>query len=136
METNTDFKKALLCFYWLMAGADGNISTNEDDPEWIVLMKMKDIENISDKEIEDFLNGDKRENYLYNKLIVNLVIISHRERLKALAWMDLVMFADGFLHDEELKLFNSVSKQFEIDDEDVRGMKENLLKVIDSYDFS
>jgi uncharacterized tellurite resistance protein B-like protein len=136
METNTDFKKALLCFYWLMAGADGNISTSEDDPEWIVLKKMQAIEKISEKEVEDFLNGDKQENHLFEKLMVNLVIVSHRERLKALAWMDLVMFADGYLHDNELKLFNSVCKRFEIDDEDVKGMKDHLLEVIASYDFS
>lgn len=130
MDTNSDFKKALLCFYWLMAGADGNVSTNDDDPEWNVLQKMKIIENISDKEIADFLNGDKEEHFLYDQLMVNLVIASHRERLRALAWMDLVMFADGYLHDNEIRLFETVCNRFEIDNEDVKDMKKHLLELL------
>jgi uncharacterized tellurite resistance protein B-like protein len=130
MNTKVDFKCTLLCSYWLMAGADGSVSTNEDDPEWSVLQKMKVIEGISDQEIEEFLNGDKSEDKLLERLLFNLVVVSHRERLRALAWMDLVMFADGYLHDNEARLFNLVCKRFEIDTEEVLDVKEILLKSI------
>lgn len=130
MNTKVDFKCTLLCFYWLMAGADGSVSTNDDDPEWSVLQKMKVIEGISDQEIEEFLNGDKSEDKLLERLLFNLVVVSHRERLRALAWMDLVMFADGYLHDNEARLFNLVCKRFEIDTEEVLDVKEILLKSI------
>ncbi len=136
METNSDFKKTLLCFYWLMAGADGHISTSDDDPEWRVLQNMKEIESISDKEIEDFLNGDKSENHLYKKLLVNLVIVGHRERIRALAWMYLVMFADGYLHENEEKLFNTVSKHFEVDNEEVNDEKDFLNEIINARKLS
>jgi hypothetical protein len=44
------------------------------------------------------------------------------------------MFADGFLHDNEINLFNAVCTRFEIDDEDVRDMKKHLLEAIDKFD--
>jgi uncharacterized tellurite resistance protein B-like protein len=127
MDTLFNFKRALLCFYWLMAGADGHISTSDDDPEWNVLKKMKHLEKISDKEITDFLNGDKNEDHLFEELMVNLVIVSHKERLRALAWMDMVMFADGYLHDNEAKLFKTVCNRFEISRDEMLEIRSHIM---------
>ncbi len=128
MAEQINYKFGLLYFYWLMAGADGKRSTNNDDPEWIMMQKMKKFEEITDKELDDFLHRDlgKEEDQI-EKILFALVITHHRDRVRALAWMDIIMFADGYLHDNEEYLYNKVRNKFEIDEFEIKRMKQYLI---------
>ncbi len=134
MGDKIDYKFGLLYFYWLMAGADGNRSTNGDDPEWLMMQKMKKHEGISDEELNEFLNADLgREEDQLKKILFALVIARHSERVRALAWMDLIMFADGYLHDNEEFLYNKVRNKFEIDEYEITNVKSRLIEATKDY---
>lgn len=126
-----NFKACLLQFYWLMAQSDGEISFHSDDPEWKMLKKLLLIEHIPEEDALKF-GSDFQKNIpqQQQELIGNLVILKHRERVRALAWMDLVMFADGILHDKELELFETVRSKFDIGKEEISTVKAQIIDEI------
>lgn len=129
MTTHENFKLGLLYFYWLIAGADGERSMTNEDPEWVMMQKMKKFEGITDEELQKFIESDHgKEEDQFKRILYHLVITSHIERVRALAWMDLVMFADGFLHENEKYFFNKVRTKFYVDEEDIKTMKDQLLR--------
>jgi hypothetical protein len=129
MTEDNNYKLGLLYFYWLMAGADGERSMSGDDPEWEMMQKMRKFEGISDEELERFLSlNHGREEEQFKKILYHLVVTGHVERVRALAWMDLVMFADGFLHDNEKYFFEKVRGKFDVDDVDIQNMKAQLIE--------
>ena len=130
-----NYKQCLLGFYWLMSSADGKVSFASDDPEWKMLGRMCKIEDIDKSELELYRTNKKgTEEEQLTCLLTQLVILSHSQRTRALAWMDLVMFADGYIHENELRLFEEVREKFDIEEEDINAVKAVLIDEI-SYTY-
>ena len=127
MSITLNYKSGLLYLYWLMSGADGKKNFDPDDPEWKTMKLMSDVEDISEDDFNSFINSDlgSAEEQLSNVLVV-LKKASHHQKVRALAWMDLVMIADGDIHNKEYELYNKVRLHFDIDEEDVKKEKLSL----------
>ena len=127
MSTKLNYKSGLLYLYWLMSGADGSKRFDPDDPEWKTMKLMRDVENIEDDDFDSFINSDlgSAEEQL-NKVIEILTKASHDQKVRALAWMDLVMIADGNIHAKELELYTKVRQHFNINEDEVKKEKVKL----------
>jgi hypothetical protein len=127
MSITLNYKSGLLYLYWLMSGADGKKNFDPDDPEWKTMKLMSDVEDISENDFNNFINSDlgSADEQLSNVLVI-LKKASHHQKVRALAWMDLVMIADGDIHNKEYELYNKVRLQFQIDEEEVKKEKLSL----------
>ena len=127
MSTTLNYKSGLLYLYWFMSGADGKKNFDPNDPEWRTMKLMRETEKISDEDFNSFINSDIGS--ADDQLRVVLKILdksSYTEKVRALAWMDLVMVADGDIHNKEYELYINVLNKLGIKDEDVKKDKLNL----------
>ncbi len=127
MSIKLNYKSGLLYLYWLMSGADGKKNFDPNDPEWQTMKLMREHENITDMDFNNFINSDlgtpDEQLNIVMKILANS---SYQEKVRALAWMDLVMIADGDIHNKEYELYIKVLKKFDIDEEDVKKDKLDL----------
>ncbi len=127
MSITINYKSGLLYLYWLMSGADGKKNFNPEDPEWKTMKQMRDHENIDDEDFNIFINSDLgTPDEQLNIVMKVLEKADYNQRVRALAWMDLVMIADGDIHNKEYELYVKVLKKFNIDEEDVKKDKLSL----------
>ena len=127
MSIKLNYKSGLLYLYWLMSGADGKKNFDPNDPEWQTMKLMREHENITDMDFNNFINSDLgTPDEQLNIVIKILANSSYQEKVRALAWMDLVMIADGDIHNKEYELYIKVLKKFDIDEEDVKKDKLDL----------
>jgi len=127
MSNTLNYKSGLLYLYWLMSGADGKKNFDPDDPEWKTMKLMREEENISDHDFDVFINSDLGSSDEQLDTVMKILAhSSHLEIVKALAWMDLVMIADGDIHNKEYELYNKVRMKFGIEEEDVKKTKLKL----------
>jgi len=127
MSIKLNYKSGLLYLYWLMSGADGKKNFDPNDPEWQTMKLMREHENITDIDFNNFINSDLgTPDEQLNIVIKILANSSYQEKVRALAWMDLVMIADGDIHNKEYELYIKVLKKFDIDEEDVKKDKLDL----------
>jgi hypothetical protein len=127
MNISLNFKTGLMYLYWLMSGADGKKNFNPDDPEWRTMKLMREVESISDEDFNRFINSDlgsADEQLSY--VISNMSNSSHAQKVRALAWMDLVMIADGDIHNKEYELYTKVRLHFGVEEEEVKKDRLNL----------
>jgi hypothetical protein len=110
-----------------MSGADGKKNFDPDDPEWKTMKLMREEEDINDDDFNNFINSDlgSPDEQLENVLKI-LSSASHSQKVRALAWMDLVMIADGDIHNKEYELYNKVRLKFGIEEEEVKQDKLKL----------
>ncbi len=126
MSITINYKSGLLYLYWLMSGADGKKNFNPEDPEWKTMKQMRVHENIEDEDFNLFINSDLgTPDQQLNIVMEILNKATPAQRVRALAWMDLVMIADGDIHNKEYELYIKVLKKFNINEEDVK--KDKLL---------
>jgi len=127
MSNTLNYKSGLLYLYWLMSGADGKKNFDPDDPEWKTMKLMREEEKISDHDFDVFINSDLGSSDEQLDTVMKILAhSSHIEIVKALAWMDLVMIADGDIHNKEYELYNKVRMKFGIDEEEVKKVKVKL----------
>ncbi len=130
MSNKLNYKSGLLYLYWLMSGADGKKNFDPKDPEWRTMNLMRETEKISDADFNSFINSDLGSSDDQLRVVIKILDkSSYKEKVRALAWMDLVMIADGDIHNKEYELYISVLKKFNINDEDVKKDKINLPKI-------
>jgi uncharacterized tellurite resistance protein B-like protein len=88
---------------------------------------MRNHENIGDEDFDSFINSDlgSAEDQL-NTVIGILEHVSHDQKVVALAWMDLVMIADGNIHTKEYELYNKVRNRLDIDEDEIKSAKIKL----------
>lgn len=129
MSAKLNYKSGLLYLYWLMSGADGIKRFDPDDPEWKTMKQMREFENIGDEDFDNFINSDlgSAQEQLA-KVIEILTRTSHDQKIRAMAWMDLVMLADGNIHTKELDLYNKVRAHFAISEDEVKTEKLKINK--------
>jgi hypothetical protein len=110
-----------------MSGADGKKNFDPDDPEWKTMKLMREAEDITDADFDSFINSDlgSADEQLKNVMTI-LNNKSHEQKIRALAWMDLVMIADGDIHNKEYELYTKVRKHFDIDEDEVKKEKLKL----------
>jgi len=110
-----------------MSGADGKKNFDPDDPEWKTMKLMRAEEKISDHDFDVFINSDLGSSEDQLDTVMGILShSSHVEVVRALAWMDLVMIADGDIHNKEYELYNKVRIKFGIDEEEVKKIKVKL----------
>ena len=127
MSEKLNYKSGLLYLYWLMSGADGKKNFDPDDPEWRTMKLMREEENISDHDFDVFINSDLGSSDEQLDTVMKILAhSSHMEIVKALAWMDLVMIADGDIHNKEYELYTKVRMKFGVEEEDVKKVKVKL----------
>jgi len=127
MSNTLNYKSGLLYLYWLMSGADGKKNFDPDDPEWRTMKLMREEEKISDHDFDVFINSDLGSSDEQLDTVMKILAhSSHIEIVRALAWMDLVMIADGDIHNKEYELYNKVRMKFGIDEEEVKKVKVKL----------
>jgi len=127
MAKNLNFNTGLLYLYWLMSGADGQKNFDPNDAEWKTMRLMREYENIGDDDFDKFVNSDLgTPSEQLEKVLRNLKKATHNQKVRALAWMDLVMLADGNIHSKEYELFDKVCKEFDISEDEVKKDKESL----------
>ncbi|MCK5846810.1 MAG: hypothetical protein KAG84_05190 [Bacteroidales bacterium] len=131
MSTTLNYKSGLLYLYWLMSGADGKKNFDPNDPEWKTMKLMREHEKITDIDFNSFINSDLGSSDEQLEIVMQILQkSSYKEKVRALAWMDLVMIADGDIHNKEYELYIKVLKKFDINDEDVKSDKINLPNII------
>ncbi len=124
MSIKLNYKSGLLYLYWLMSGADGKKNFHPDDPEWKTMKKMREIEKITDDDFDNFINSDLgSSDEQLTKVLGILETSSHQQKVRALAWMDLVMIADGDIHNKEYELYSKVKNKFDIAEDEVKKEK-------------
>jgi len=124
MSITLNYKSGLLYLYWLMSGADGKKNFDPNDPEWRTMKLMREHENINDDDFSNFINSDLGTADEQLDIVMSILKkASYKEKVRALAWMDLVMIADGDIHNKEYELYTKVLKKFDINEEDVRKDK-------------
>lgn len=122
-----NYKSGLLYLYWLMSGADGSKKFNPEDPEWRTMKLMREHEDIGDKDFDSFINSDLGSAETQLQTVLGIMEkASHEEKVNALAWMDLVMIADGNIHNKEYELYSKVRQKFDISEDEVKNAKLNL----------
>ena len=124
---NLNYKSGLLYLYWLMSGADGMKNFDPEDPEWKTMKLMREHEDIGDKDFDQFINSDLGTPE--NQLNVVMDILQHatfEQKVNALAWMDLVMIADGNIHTKEYELYNKVRNKLGIEEDVIKAAKLKL----------
>jgi len=125
-----NFKTSLLYLYWLMSGADGQKNFDPEDPEWKTMRLMRDHENISDSDFDNFVNSDLgTPDEQLERILSNLSNASHEQKVRALAWMNLVMLADGNIHSKENELYIKVRNQFGIEEDEIKKDVLNLPRI-------
>lgn len=125
-----NYKSGLLYLYWLMSGADGMKNFDPEDPEWKTMKLMRRHEDIDDDDFDKFINSDLGTPDEQLETVVGIMIsVSHEQKLNALAWMDLVMVADGNIHNKEYELYNKVRQRLDIDEDEVKIAKLKLPKL-------
>lgn len=127
MSEKLNYKSGLLYLYWVMSGADGKKKFDSDDPEWKAMSLMREEENIDDEDFDKFINSDLgTQKEQINKIIDLFNRCTHEQKIRALAWMDLVMIADGKIHTKEYELYTMVRKEFNVEEDDIKKDKVNL----------
>lgn len=127
MDESLNYKSALLYLYWLMSGADGKKAFDADDPEWKTMRMMRKVEKISNRDFDSFINSDFGSQDEQLRKAINIVKkCTHVEKVRALAWMDKVMLADGDIHSKEYELYVKVRDEFGIDEDEVKSAKTKL----------
>jgi uncharacterized tellurite resistance protein B-like protein len=121
MAKKINFKTGLLYLYWLMSGADGQKNFDPDDPEWKTMRLMRDHEEISDSDFDNFINTDlgTPDEQLEN-VINSLNNVTYEQKVRSLAWMDLVMIADGNIHSKENELYTKVRERFNLEEDEIK----------------
>jgi uncharacterized tellurite resistance protein B-like protein len=124
---NLNYKSGLLYLYWLMSGADGIKNFDPDDPEWKTMKLMREHEDIGDADFDSFINSDlgSADDQL-NKVMGILEHATLEQKVNALAWMDLVMIADGNIHTKEYELYNKVRNRLHVEEDDIKQAKIKL----------
>ena len=113
-----------------MSGADGMKNFDPDDPEWRTMKLMREHEDIGDADFDSFINSDLgTPDEQLAKVMRIMEHASHDQKVNALAWMDLVMIADGNIHSKEYELYNKVRQKLGIDEDEVKKAKLNLPKL-------
>jgi uncharacterized tellurite resistance protein B-like protein len=130
MSESLNFKSSLLYLYWLMSGADNNKQFDADDPEWRTMRLMRQHENITNADFDNFINTDfgSKEEQLRQAMKV-IKTCTRDEQIKALAWMGAVMVADGIVHKGEDDLYQKVRRDLSIEQEEVDKIKSKLPKL-------
>jgi hypothetical protein len=122
-----NYKSGLLYLYWLMSGADGMKNFDPDDPEWKTMKLMREHEDIGDADFDNFINSDLgTPDEQLERVLRIMENASHEQKVNALAWMDLVMIADGNIHNKEYELYNKVRQKFNIEEDEVKKAKLKL----------
>jgi len=125
-----NYKSGLLYLYWLMSGADGMKNFDPEDPEWKTMKLMRKHEDIGDDDFDRFINSDLGTPDEQLETVVHIMkSASHDQKLNALAWMDLVMIADGNIHSKEYELYNKVRQRLNIDEDEIKSAKLKLPKL-------
>lgn len=125
-----NYKSGLLYLYWLMSGADGMKNFDPNDPEWRTMKLMREHENIMDDDFDNFINSDLGNQDQQLRTVLEILGNSSKEeKINALAWMDMVMIADGNIHNKEYELYTKVRKKLEIDEDVVKQAKLKLPKI-------
>ncbi len=121
MAKKINYKTGLLYLYWLMSGADGQKNFDPEDPEWKTMRLMRRHEDISDKDFDNFINTDLGTPDEQLEIVLRaLKHATHEQKVRALAWMDMVMIADGNIHSKENELYTKVREYFNIDEDEVK----------------
>jgi uncharacterized tellurite resistance protein B-like protein len=121
MASKINFKTGLLYLYWLMSGADGQKNFDPEDPEWKTMRLMREHEEISDRDFDNFINTDLgTPDQQLEKVVGSLQHATHEQKVRALAWMDLVMIADGNIHSKEDELYTKVRQRFNIEEDEIK----------------
>lgn len=127
MTKKLNFRTSLLYLYWLMSGADGQKNFDQNDPEWKTMRMMRKFEKISDNDFDDFVNTDLGTHDEQLETVINgLSVATEEQKVRALAWMDLVMIADGNIHSKEHELYTKVRQRFGIDEDAIKKDKLSL----------
>ncbi|OIP00661.1 MAG: hypothetical protein AUJ98_07430 [Bacteroidetes bacterium CG2_30_33_31] len=125
-----NYKSGLLYLYWLMSGADGMKNFDPDDPEWKIMKLMRDHEDIGDSDFDNFINSDLGSSEDQLSTVVNILKdTSHDQKVNALAWMDLVMIADGNIHNKEYELYSKVRQKLNIEESEIKAVEIKLPKL-------
>ncbi len=129
MQEHLNYKAALLYLYWLMAGADGEKEFDQDDPEWQTMQLMRKHEKIKDKDFDRFIMSDlgTKEEQL-DKALGIVRKCKRDKQVRALAWMDKVMLADGDIHSKEHELYKEVRERLEITEDEIKQQEVKLPK--------
>ncbi len=121
MANKINFKTGLLYLYWLMSGADGQKNFDPEDPEWRTMRLMREHEEISDRDFDNFINTDLgTPDEQLEKVVGSLKNATHMQKVRALAWMDLVMIADGNIHTNEHELYTKVRQRFNLEEDEIK----------------
>jgi uncharacterized tellurite resistance protein B-like protein len=127
MSDTLNFKSGLLYLYWLMSGADGSKKFDPDDPEWQTMKLMREHENITDEDFDQFINTDLGgQDEQLNTVMQIIEKASYEQQVRSLAWMDAVMVADGKIHTKEYDLYQRVRSKFNIDEDEIKKDKMTL----------
>ncbi|RLD66554.1 MAG: hypothetical protein DRI84_04540 [Bacteroidetes bacterium] len=121
MANKINFKTGLLYLYWLMSGADGQKNFDPEDPEWKTMRMMREHEEISDRDFDSFINLDLgTPDEQLEKVVSSLNNATHAQKVRSLAWMDLVMIADGNIHSKEHELYTKVRQRFNLEEDEIK----------------
>jgi uncharacterized tellurite resistance protein B-like protein len=104
-----------------MSGADGQKNFDPEDPEWKTMRLMRRHEDINDRDFDNFINSDLgTPDEQLEKVLRAMEHATHEQKVRALAWMDMVMIADGNIHSKENELYTKVRKKFNIDEDEIK----------------
>jgi len=113
-----------------MSGADGMKNFDPDDPEWKIMKLMRDHEDIGVSDFDNFINSDLGSSEDQLSTVVNILKdTSHDQKVNALAWMDLVMIADGNIHNKEYELYSKVRQKLNIEESEIKAVEIKLPKL-------
>lgn len=130
MSEHLNYKASLMYLYWLMAGADGKKEFDPDDPEWQTMQLMRKHEKIKDSDFDRFIMSDlgTREEQLQKALTI-VRKCKRDKQVRALAWMDRVMLADGDIHSKEHELYKKVREELGITEDEIKQQEVKLPKI-------
>jgi uncharacterized tellurite resistance protein B-like protein len=104
-----------------MSGADGQKNFDPEDPEWKTMRLMRRHEDINDRDFDNFINSDLgTPDEQLEKVLRAMEHATHEQKVRALAWMDMVMIADGNIHSKENELYTKVRKKFNIEEDEIK----------------
>jgi uncharacterized tellurite resistance protein B-like protein len=129
-----DYFSTLIGLYYLVIGADGNVS----DKEELLGKKMTKAEGFDENKFDAFLLEYKvADRYkLYNDCLIGLRKLNPEQQVRCISWMCVIANSDGFMDKREWELIYKIyHTELSLSLDEIMKTQRELNKILHGRDF-
>jgi uncharacterized tellurite resistance protein B-like protein len=129
-----DYFSTLIGLYYLVIGADGNVS----DKEELLGKKMTKAEGFDENKFDVILLEYKvvDRNKLYTDCLIGLRKLNPEQQVRCISWMCVIANSDGFMDKREWELIYKIyNTELKLSLDDIMKTQRELNKILHGRDF-